>query len=419
MLNGLLIVKLWTFISWKNNWSPVQTFTESFSAFSCKQGLFRIGSFILVFCLHFMVTIVQPRFVAEVFLGITAEEMNSEGGNCSNSRPGSGSTTKSNERSACFLSNMKSILPCELSKLITEDSAKRDDVVLIDCRSFMEYSSKHITGAFHLNCTTGIVKRRLTQGKVKVHDLFSSDKGKERFLEAKVTNRPVVVYDGASNPAEMSSSSKPISVVTRTLLSEGTNTLILQGGLKEFLQQHHNLCDVGRTECESLVGATARLSCSAPCSIPDKDSGPPVSEIIPQLYIGNKSSASDEHLIDSLGIKFILNVTKDHPNYFEHRPDLVYKQISVNDSSQEDIGAHFEEALWFIDEGRKQGKGILVHCQAGISRSATIVIAFLMKYEMLSLNDAYKLVKEKRPVISPNLNFMGSLLKYEKTSFRR
>ena len=70
------------------------------------------------------------------------------------------------------------------------------------------------------------------------------------------------------------------------------------------------------------------------------------------------------------------------------------------------------------DEGRKKGKGVLVHCQAGISRSATVVIAFLMKHERLTLNDAYMLVKEKRPVISPNLNFMGSLLKFEKTSFR-
>ena len=71
-----------------------------------------------------------------------------------------------------------------------------------------------------------------------------------------------------------------------------------------------------------------------------------------------------------------------------------------------------------IDEGRRKEKGVLVHCQAGISRSATIVIAYLMKHERLTLNDAYKLVKEKRPVISPNLNFMGSLLKFEKTSLR-
>lgn len=101
---------------------------------------------------------------------------------------------------------------------------------------------------------------------------------------------------------------------------------------------------------EKLVGATHKLStgprekdCSA--SLP---SGPPISEIIPQLFIGNKISASDECLIDMLNIKYILNVTKDHPNYFQHRSDLVYKQISVNDSSQEDIGIHFEDALQFI-----------------------------------------------------------------------
>ena len=75
-----------------------------------------------------------------------------------------------------------------------------------------------------------------------------------------------------------------------------------------------------------------------------------MSEIIPKLFIGNKISASDESLIDQLGIKYILNVTKDHPNYFNHRSDLVYKQVSVNDSSQEDIGIHFEDALRFIGE---------------------------------------------------------------------
>lgn len=137
------------------------------------------------------------------------------------------------------------------------------------------------------------------------------------------------------------------------IFSTGDVGLFISGGLKGFLQQHQNLCEsvcvapnLGRTECESLVGATSRLSCSVPCL--DKDSAPPVSEIIPMLFIGNKISASDECLIDRLRIKFILNVTKDHPNYFEHRQDLVYKQVLVNDSSQEDIGEHFEGALRFI-----------------------------------------------------------------------
>lgn len=68
----------------------------------------------------------------------------------------------------------------------------------------------------------------------------------------------------------------------------------------------------------------------------------------------------------------------------------------------------------FTDEARERGSGVLVHCHAGVSRSATVTVAYIMKQQGLCLGDAYKFVKELRPVISPNLNFMGQLLKYEK-----
>ena len=175
-----------------------------------------------------MVTILEQRFVPEYNTGTTTCRIMSRkaDGQCSNSRPNSG---KNGERSACFFSNIKSILPCELSKLIAGDSGKTDGLVLIDCQSVMEYTSRHITGALHLNCTAPLLRRRLTQGKVKLQDLISSDQGKEQFLQAKTTNRPVVVYDNTCDSAEVSSSSKPISLVTKTLLNEGRNTLILQG----------------------------------------------------------------------------------------------------------------------------------------------------------------------------------------------
>lgn len=67
-----------------------------------------------------------------------------------------------------------------------------------------------------------------------------------------------------------------------------------------------------------------------------------------------------------------------------------------------------------VDEAREQGSGVLVHCHAGVSRSATVTVAYIMKRQGLCLGDAYKFVKDLRPVISPNLNFMGQLLKYEK-----
>jgi dual specificity MAP kinase phosphatase len=70
-------------------------------------------------------------------------------------------------------------------------------------------------------------------------------------------------------------------------------------------------------------------------------------------------------------------------------------------------------SLTFADEARQNGANILVHCHAGVSRSATITIAYLLKHSKLSMMDIYRLVKGKRSIISPNFNFMGQLMEYE------
>lgn len=67
------------------------------------------------------------------------------------------------------------------------------------------------------------------------------------------------------------------------------------------------------------------------------------------------------------------------------------------------------------DEARSKNCGILVHCLAGISRSVTVTVAYLMQKLNLSLNDAYDFVKRKKSNISPNFNFMGQLLDFERT----
>ncbi len=57
--------------------------------------------------------------------------------------------------------------------------------------------------------------------------------------------------------------------------------------------------------------------------------------------------------------------------------------------------------------------GVLIHCHAGVSRSPTIAVAYLMKHFPMAMADAYKFVKTKRSIISPNLNFMGQLWEFE------
>lgn len=65
------------------------------------------------------------------------------------------------------------------------------------------------------------------------------------------------------------------------------------------------------------------------------------------------------------------------------------------------------------DSVKQSGGRVLVHCQAGISRSATICLAYLMHTQRVKLDEAFNFVKQRRQVISPNLAFMGQLLQFE------
>jgi protein-tyrosine phosphatase len=71
----------------------------------------------------------------------------------------------------------------------------------------------------------------------------------------------------------------------------------------------------------------------------------------------------------------------------------------------------------FKSEAARSSNGrVLVHCQAGVSRSPTITIAYIMALLGKSSNDAFEFVKNKRNIVSPNLNFMGQLFEFEQRS---
>lgn len=108
-----------------------------------------------------------------------------------------------------------------------------------------------------------------------------------------------------------------------------------------------------------------------------------------------------------------MNVTKNIPFYEATNRKFKLKRIAVNDNETQNLKDHFEEAIEFIEEARNANAKVLVHCQAGISRSPTIVIAYLMKLKGLKFNDAYNRVRELRPIIAPNLIFMSQLMDYE------
>lgn len=67
----------------------------------------------------------------------------------------------------------------------------------------------------------------------------------------------------------------------------------------------------------------------------------------------------------------------------------------------------------FAEEVENDGGRVLIHCQAGVSRSSTIAIAYVMVKLSMTMLEAFHFVKSKRPIVAPNFNFMGQLLDFE------
>jgi len=92
--------------------------------------------------------------------------------------------------------------------------------------------------------------------------------------------------------------------------------------------------------------------------------------------------------------------------------------IPAHDYPDYPITQHFEEANEFIDINRKSGKSVYVFCAAGVSRSPTFVIAYLMKTMKMTVDDAINLVKSRRKMIEPNSGFVDQLKEYEAALLR-
>ncbi|KAH0621560.1 hypothetical protein JD844_022978 [Phrynosoma platyrhinos] len=111
-----------------------------------------------------------------------------------------------------------------------------------------------------------------------------------------------------------------------------------------------------------------------------------------------------------LQVTHVLNVAYGVENAFPH--DFTYKTIPILDLPETDIVSYFPECFEFIEEVKLKEGVVLVHCNAGVSRAAAIIIGFLMHSEGLSFAKAFSLVKNARPAICPNPGFMEQLHKY-------
>lgn len=144
-----------------------------------------------------------------------------------------------------------------------------------------------------------------------------------------------------------------------------------------------------------------------------------ISEILPScLYLSGAAALTTEKL-RSLGITAIvcaLTETEEKHVVSSSYASLTIpkRYVRVLDSETSDISVHFDPIGKFVDDEINRGGKVLIHCMAGISRSASLVIAYLIRYKNFSLMDAYDYVADRRRVIQPNDGFFVQLARFER-----
>ncbi|CAN0896303.1 Protein-tyrosine-phosphatase MKP1 [Linum grandiflorum] len=137
------------------------------------------------------------------------------------------------------------------------------------------------------------------------------------------------------------------------------------------------------------------------------------SRIADHVYLGSDAVAKNRDVLSQNGITHVLNcVGFVSPEYFKN--DLVYKTLWLQDSPSEDITSILYDVFDYFEDVREQGGKVLVHCCQGVSRSTSLVIAYLMWREGQSFEDAFQYVKAARGVTNPNMGFACQLLQCQK-----
>ncbi|XP_050345223.1 dual specificity protein phosphatase 19 [Nymphalis io] len=126
--------------------------------------------------------------------------------------------------------------------------------------------------------------------------------------------------------------------------------------------------------------------------------------IVDYLYIGSQDCAV-KCVLDKYNIKHVLSLGIDVDISF-----INHKFVHILDLPETDVRSSLVDCLPFLRNAVESKQNALIHCNAGVSRTSMVAIAYLMQYNFFDYEMAYNLVKGKRPAIQPNAGFKKQLL---------
>jgi len=308
-----------------------------------------------------------------------------------------------------------SLSPDGLAQLLQEK--KDQGLIVLDVRSFANFTQSHLPSSINLCLPTSLVKRK-SFSLTNVESTISCDTSREKFQNR--LGADIVLLD--SDCERVKKNCVLSSLLQKFKEEQQANSVaFLVGGFQGFCQKFPQYC-VNKLATDGVRFPNTAFSLNLPRSCilttcqddADKPCTEPV-EIFDFLFVGDQEIASNSAVLERFQLTYILNTAKECPSYFDGNLKYHYLRLDLLDCATQNLDLTLlDQAFRFIDEAREKKAKVLVHCRAGQSRSATIVISYLIRTFRWTLQQAYRFVQDKRPAVSPNLGFMAQLSQFEK-----
>lgn len=136
-------------------------------------------------------------------------------------------------------------------------------------------------------------------------------------------------------------------------------------------------------------------------------------QITPQVFLGSEGTALDSSLLEKHKITHIIHICSVSDSTIDKFNHITYFTYELQDSVFASLNTNFWKCLQYLQETIQSGGIVLVQCRRGISRSPTLVAAYLMITYKMTFEGAYHLLKEKRPIVKINKGFKMQLQEQE------
>lgn len=282
-----------------------------------------------------------------------------------------------------------------------------EDILLLDLRPLFEYFTTHIPSSISLMFPAILYRRilKVCNTPNTIDDFIMCDVPQ---ISQRYTKKYIVIYDTDTSTQPNLAAEVPLMFFYNYFKNiEGLNVKVLKGGINAWISNENH---INTTVHAQLL--TDRNPIVISPTNPDPYSF--ADSLLGFIHIGSETTACNTDLLLANNVTHVLNVSS-RPTIHENLQRFTCLDILMKDSHNQNLLENLPNALRFIEDVRLMNGKIFVHCQAGMSRSVSVVMAYMIWTQHMTSIDAFEMILNYRSCAGPNLNFMGQLMMFHKS----